>query len=124
MVIYEDSLKSTFCDNDILNSLEVGSESLIGQYKEEDIKTSLPYSDKREQLLKITRLVNEQNVSVTYIDINAISLYLDLNIFQQDECFCSKLGMEVEYAKSNLKTSLSQIWVICQLLPFVRVGQI
>ena len=71
----------------------------------------------------MTFLVNEQNVSVMYIDINAISLYLDLNIFQQDECFCSKLGMEVEYAKSNLKTSLSQIWVICQLLPFVRVGQ-
>ena len=42
-----------------------------------------------------------------YIDINAISLYLDLNIFQLDECLCSKLGMEVEYAKSNLKTSLS-----------------
>ena len=68
-------------------------------------------------------LVNEQNVAhvVMYIDINALSLYLDLNIFQQDVCFCSKLGMEVEYAKSNLKTSLSQIWVICQLLPFVRV---
>ena len=31
--------------------------------------------------------------------------------------------MEVEYAQSNLKPSLSQIWVICQLLPFVRVGQ-
>ena len=31
--------------------------------------------------------------------------------------------MGVEYAKSNLKTSLSQIWVICQLLPFVSVGQ-
>ena len=58
-----------------------------------------------------------------YIDIYAISLYLDLNIFQQDGSFCSKLGMELEYAKSNLKTSLSQIWVICQLLPFVRVGQ-
>ena len=27
------------------------------------------------------------------------------------------------YAKSNLKTSLSQIWVICQLLPFVSVWQ-
>ena len=25
--------------------------------------------------------------------------------------------------KSNLKTSISQIWVICHLLPFVRVGQ-
>ena len=56
-----------------------------------------------------------------YIDINASILTLD--IFQQDECFCSKLRMEVEYAKSNLKTSLAQIWVICHLLPFVRVGQ-
>ena len=26
-------------------------------------------------------------------------------------------------AKSNLKTSLSHIWVICELLPFVSVGQ-
>ena len=77
----------------------------------------------KEQLLKMKILVNEQNVSVMYIDINAISLYLDLNTFQQDECFRSKVGMEVEYAKSSLKTSLSQILVICELLPFVRVGQ-
>ena len=64
----------------------------------------LPYSDKRKQLLKMTFLVNEQNVSVMYIHINAISsyMYLDLHIFQQDECFCSKLKMEVEYAKSNV----------------------
>ena len=52
----------------------------------------------------MTLLVNEQNVSVLYVDINAISLYFDLNIFQQDEYFCSKLGMEEEYAKSNLET--------------------
>ena len=71
----------------------------------------------------MTFLTNEQNVSVMYIDINVISLCLDLNIFQQVECFCSKVGMEVEYAKSNLKTSISQIWGICDLLPFVRVGQ-
>ena len=37
--------------------------------------------------------------------------------------FLLQLGLEVEYAKSNLKTSLSEIWVICHLLPFVRVGQ-
>ena len=30
------------------------------------------YSDKRKQLLKMTFLVNEQNVSVMYIDINAL----------------------------------------------------
>ena len=35
--------------------------------------TILPYSDERKQLLKIKFLVNEQNVSVIYIDINAIS---------------------------------------------------
>ena len=64
-------------------------------------------------------LENEQNVSAMFIDINAI-LYLDLNIFQQDECFCSKL---VEYAESIMKTLISQIWVICRLLPFVSVGQ-
>ena len=47
-----------------------------------------------------------------------------LNIFQQDiKCFCSKLQLEVQHAKSNLKTPLSQMWVICYLLPFVRVGQ-
>ena len=86
-------------------------------------RCTLPYTDKRKQLLKMKFLVNEQNVSVMYIDINAISLCLDLNISQQDECFCLKLGMEVEYAKSNLKTSLSQIWVICELLPFVSAGQ-
>ena len=62
-------------------------------------------------------------LSCMYIDINTISWCLDLNIFQQDECFCSKLGLEVEHAMSKLKTPLSQIWVICHLLPFVRVGQ-
>ena len=41
--------------------------------------------------------VNEQNVSVIlYIDINAISWYLDLNIFQQDERFCSKRELKIE----------------------------
>ena len=40
------------------------------------------FSDKREQLLKMMFLINEQNMSVMYIDINAISLYLDFNIFQ------------------------------------------
>ena len=49
--------------------------------------TILPYSDKRKQLFKMKCLVIEQNVSVImvtcmYIDIDAISLYLDLNIFQ------------------------------------------
>ena len=84
--------------------------------------TVLPYSDKRKQLLKMKFFINEQNVSVMYSDINAISWCLDWNIFTQDECFCSKLGLEVEHAKPNLKISLFQIWVICHLLPFVRVG--
>ena len=86
----------------------------------------LPQSDKRKQLFKMTFLVNEQNVSVMYIDINAVSWCLDLNIFQQDECFCSKLRLEVheiEHAKSNIKTSPFHIWVFCNLVPFVIVGQ-
>ena len=62
-------------------------------------------------------------MSVMCIDINVISLCLDLNIFQQDECFCSKLRLQVEHAKSNMKTPLPQIRVICHLLLFVRVGQ-
>ena len=44
-----------------------------------------------------------------YIDINAISLCLDLNIFQQDQCFCSKLGMEVDYAKTWLFSDLGDL---------------
>ena len=92
--------------------------SILNHIPEQQPRFILPYNDKRKQLLKMTFLVNERNVSVMYIYIDAISLYLDLNIFQQDKCFCSKLGMEVEYAKANLKTSLYQIWVICQLLPF------
>ena len=84
--------------------------------------TILPYPDKRNQLLKMKFLRNEHNVSVMYIDINAISLWFDLNIFQQDECFCSPLGLEVEHAKTNLKHQ-TQIWILCHLLPFVRVGQ-
>ena len=54
-------------------------------------------------------LVNEQNVSIVYIDINAISLCLDLIIFQQDDCFCSKFGLEVERAKSNLNITFSDL---------------
>ena len=55
----------------------------------------------RIQYYRTLLLGNEQNVSVMYMDISAILLCLDI-IFQQDECFCSKLGLEVGYAKSNL----------------------
>ena len=69
----------------------------VGSYKEIERRVdegklldycaaALPYSDKWKQLLKMKFLLNELNVTVMYIDINAISLYLDLNIFQQDEC--------------------------------------
>ena len=68
------------------------------------VMSILPYNDKRKQLWKMTFPVNDQNVSVMRIDINALSLSLDLNIFQHDECSCSKLGMEVEYAKTSQKT--------------------
>ena len=33
----------------------------------------LPYFDKRKQVMKVVFLINEQNVSVIYIDINATS---------------------------------------------------
>ena len=42
-----------------------------------------------------------------YIYINAMSWCFDLNMFKQNACFFSKLGLEVhvEHAyKSNLKT--------------------
>ena len=46
-------------------------------------RTSLTYPDKRKQLLKMTFLVNEQNASVMYIAIYAISLCLDLMSFSR-----------------------------------------
>ena len=64
----------------------------------------------------------EKCVCHVYIDINT-KAYNIMMIFQQDERFCSKFGLEVEHAESNPQTSLSQIWVICHLLPLVRVGQ-
>ena len=63
-----------------------------------------------------------------YIYINAISGCLDLNISQQDECFCSKLGIQVEYAKSKSKnTTFSDfgdlpVASFCQISP--PLGQI
>ena len=40
-----------------------------------------------------------------------ISLCLDLNISQQDECFCSKLRLEEDHAKSNpYKTYFLRFW--------------
>ena len=82
--------------------------STVGRNSESPVDMSAVFWQK-EATFENEIFCNEQNVSVMYIDINAISLYFDLNIFQQDECFCSKLGMVGEYAKSNLKTSLSQI---------------
>ena len=61
------------------------------------VKCILPYSDKRKQLLK-NDISRKWAKCVVYMDINTISLYIDLNIFQQDEWFLYKLGMEVEYA--------------------------
>ena len=50
----------------------------------------------------------------------------ECNIFQQDECFCEKRGLEVAHAikvPKKKKKNFFQIRLICQLLPFVRVGQ-
>ena len=104
-VVHQHSMGTAHFTRVLERTLRLGSRAYI-----------LPYSDKRKQLLKMTFLENEQNVSVMYIDINAISLCLDSNILQQDECFCSKLGLEVKHAMSNLNTSISEIWVICHLL--------
>ena len=49
---------------------------------------------------------------------NESPLYL-----KQDECFCSKLGLEVEDAKFNQKTQITQIRMICHLHPSAKVGQ-
>ena len=43
------------------------------------ITTVLPLFDKREQVMQVIFFINERNVSVMYIDINAISSYLDFN---------------------------------------------
>ena len=44
-------------------------------------------------------------MSVIYIDINAISCFLDLNIFQQDiKCFCVKLSPKVELAAIKVQS--------------------
>ena len=95
-----------------------------GEFRETD-GTYCALLWQREATLEngISRKWAKYNVSVIYIDFNPISWCLDLNIFQRDECFCSMLGLEMEHATSNLKTPISQIWVICHLLPFVRVGQ-
>ena len=88
----------------------------------------LPYSDKRKQLLKVTFLVNEQNLFVMIVHwhyrCNIIILWLQY-LSGVWVSLLPKIGVEVERANCNLKTSLShsQIWVICHLLPSVRVGQ-
>ena len=46
-------------------------------------------------------LVNYQNESDNYIGINAISIHLDFDISQQDECFCSKYEMQNSIGKNK-----------------------
>ena len=36
---------------------------------------------------------------------------------------CIKFGLEEEYSRQNMKTSITQIWMVCHLLPFAKVGQ-
>ena len=62
------------------NSIQIDEESfmsltIIESYQR--VYSVLPYSDIRKQLLKITFLVNEQNVSVMYIDIRGYYLETD-----------------------------------------------
>ena len=84
--------------------------------------TILPYFDKRKQLLKMSFLVNLWAKCVCHLHWHQCNLSLWLKYFSAG-CFCSKLDLEVEPAKSNLKTSISQIVMICHLLAFVRIGQ-
>ena len=49
-------------------------------------------------------LINAQNVSIFYSAINEISQHLDFNVYQQDQGFCSQIGLPVEQAKINLQT--------------------
>ena len=83
----------------------------------------LPYFGKRKQVTKVTFLVKEQNVSVISTDVNGISWCLTEHISQQDEYLCIKIGLEEEYIRQNMKTSIIQIWMVCHLLPFAKVGQ-
>ena len=55
-------------------------------------------------------LVNEQNMYVIYIDINVISLCLDLNIFSKISVCSIKTrpGIRTSAINSNLNTSISQ----------------
>ena len=96
-------------------SLNVFLDQLDHEHDMSRARSNLPYSDKRTQLLKITFLVNEQNVSVMYIEINAISSWL--KYLSAGWVFLLQTWNEVEYAPSSIyETSLSQFWVICQLL--------
>ena len=68
-------------------------------------------------------LVKEQNVSVICTDVNGISWCLTEHISYQDECLCIKFGLEEEHIRWNMKTSITQIWMVCHLLSFAKVGQ-
>ena len=84
----------------------------------------MPYFGKRKQVIKVIFLVNEQIcLSFTLTSMQYHDLF-DLNIFQLDECFCSKLGLEIEHAKTvqSKNIDISDL-DDCHLLPFVKVGK-
>ena len=84
--------------------------------------TMLPYFGKRKQVTKVKFLVKEPNVSVISTDVNGISWCLTYHISWQDECWCIKFSLE-EHTRLNAKTSITQILMVCHLLPFAKVGQ-
>ena len=53
-------------------------------------------------------------MSIEYYDV------LSNIFFLQDECFCMKFGLEEELI---IKTSITQFWMVCHLLPFAKVRQ-
>ena len=66
-------------------------------------------------------LAKEQNVSVISTDINGISWCLTY-FLEEDECLCIKFGLRAHKVKYK-KTSITQIYIVCHLLPFTKVGQ-
>ena len=76
-----------------------------------------PTLRKRKQLLKISRNWAKCVCHVHGHQYHDVLTWIWMSVSAQNS------GLEVEHAKSNLKTSHSQIWVISHLPPFVRVGQ-
>ena len=55
---------------------------------------------------------------------NIVMSYLsNISLIKQDECWSIKYGLEEEDTRWNTKTSITQILIVCHLLPFAKVQQ-